>query len=396
MDMDSRPKPPGPSATFPLNHGSTVRSPNDDFTTGPTALREQSSTHRPQGRPLVDEEPASPDGTDQVHGGLLPTWSGRDKDREGDDGLLHPVSRETTRSRWGSDSTSGLDSRSRKGSLFDNPEQHERLGPIQRQHIQSMEDLGRVKNRRKQGEEYLRSALSSTGTLATELTRRLDYTYYNLLERITSLNSTISSFQDLSDSASSLLSNFEQDTAGVDKEVRKQINDLKGFEPQIELADALEKRMNAGRQRVEDLGKRLETVRGQIDRWEQREEEWQSRVSRRLRIFWATIAAACAVLLLGLVIQNWHSLPPSSEWTRGTSSGLNKSTPLAPLSDSWSPVSEVHHAEGTTETSWYPSSLAERRESLRLAHPTGSDAEKQHAPHASSTETDPLRILDEL
>lgn len=87
--------------------------------------------------------------------GLLPTWSGgRDKERESDDGLLRPITRETTRSRWGSDSTSGLGSGSRRGSLLDTPEQHERLGPIRRQEIQSMEDLELVKKRRKQGEEY--------------------------------------------------------------------------------------------------------------------------------------------------------------------------------------------------------------------------------------------------
>jgi hypothetical protein len=80
--------------------------------------------------------------------GLLPTWS-KEKEREGDDGLLRPVTQETTRSRWGSESTS----RSRKGSLLDAPEQHERLGPIRRQEIQSMDDLEKVKKRRKQGEE---------------------------------------------------------------------------------------------------------------------------------------------------------------------------------------------------------------------------------------------------
>lgn len=86
--------------------------------------------------------------------GLLPTWSGgREKDREGEDGLLRPTTHETTRSRWGSDSTGGLAPGSRRGSLLDTPESHERLGPIQRQEIQSMEDLERVKKRRKHGEE---------------------------------------------------------------------------------------------------------------------------------------------------------------------------------------------------------------------------------------------------
>lgn len=84
--------------------------------------------------------------------GLLPTWSGgKDKEREGDDGLLRPVTRES-RGRWGSESTTGL-SEGRKGSLFDTPEQHERLGPIRRHEILSMDDLERVKKRRKLGEE---------------------------------------------------------------------------------------------------------------------------------------------------------------------------------------------------------------------------------------------------
>lgn len=92
--------------------------------------------------------------------GLLPTWSGgKDKDREGDDGLLRPVTRETTRSRWGSESTTGLSER-RNGSLLDSPDQNERLGPIQRHEILSMDDLEKVKKRRKLGEEYVVTLIS--------------------------------------------------------------------------------------------------------------------------------------------------------------------------------------------------------------------------------------------
>lgn len=86
--------------------------------------------------------------------GLLPTWSGgRDKDRDGDTGLLRPLTRESTRTRWDSDSTTGWGTASRKGSLLGAPDQHEHLGPIRRQEIQSMEDLEKVKRRRTQGEE---------------------------------------------------------------------------------------------------------------------------------------------------------------------------------------------------------------------------------------------------
>ncbi|KAJ5761866.1 uncharacterized protein N7511_005248 [Penicillium nucicola] len=325
--------------------------------------------------------------------GLLPTWSGgRDKDRDGDDGLLRPITRETTRSRWGSDST-GPDG-SRRGSLFDLPEQ-ERLGPIRRQEIQSPEDLERVRKRRKQGEEYLRSALASIGTLATDVTRRLDYTYYNLLEKITALNSTISSFQELSDSASTLLGNFERETAGLDQDIRKQISDLKGFEPQIEKADALHARMKTGRQRVEELDKRLETVRHEIDSWEQRETEWQTRTSRRLRIFWGIATSALLVLVLALVFQNW---PPfqSPDALLSHLTALNQSS--VPLqSDTWDSFLGL---DGTGKgsaagASPYPSSLADRRKSLAKAGPTTS-TEVRTGPDTLPTEHDPLKVLDEI
>lgn len=199
------------SATFPLTHGSSTPrtnhqpTPNEPFAARNDTLTDRTSsgyfTHRPQHDRDHRDTPTSPDKSlghtrtrsfaKQVElpsfdglkshnrhkhsksrelrlrrpmsnlassasaRGLLPTWSGgRDKERESDDGLLRPITRETTRSRWGSDSTSGLESGSRRGSLLDGPEQHERLGPIRRQEIQSMEDLELVKKRRKQGEEY--------------------------------------------------------------------------------------------------------------------------------------------------------------------------------------------------------------------------------------------------
>ncbi|KAE8377533.1 hypothetical protein BDV26DRAFT_211870 [Aspergillus bertholletiae] len=87
--------------------------------------------------------------------GLLPPWSGgREKESDPDDGLtlLRPVTRETTRSRWGSESTTGLGTGSRKGSIFDGIDQNNHLGLIRRWEVRSLDDLGQVRYRRKQGE----------------------------------------------------------------------------------------------------------------------------------------------------------------------------------------------------------------------------------------------------
>jgi tetrahydromethanopterin S-methyltransferase subunit B len=224
-----------------------------------------------------------------------------------------------------------------------------------------------------------------------------------LLEKITALNSTIGSFQELSDSASTLLNDFESETAGLDQEIRKQINELKGFEPQIRKADALDERMKKGRQRVEELGKRLEAVRQQIDSWEEREAEWQTRTSRRLRIFWGIVSGAFVVLVLALVLQNWPTIgsphadavPVPTELTKL----VNETSPGSThLPDTWESVMRVSDLENGSGSSWYPASLAERRQSLEHAQaaPTASASSRAEEKDDAATRHDPFRLLDEL
>ncbi|CAG7930610.1 unnamed protein product [Penicillium olsonii] len=350
------------SATFPLSHSTPQESPDtpgrfqgsDDRQISPRSQRtaQPSASLNPthdgrrhkhsKSRDLRFPRPMSHLASASARG-LLPTWSSKEKDQV----LLSPEG------RWGSESTA-----SRKGSLLE-----ERLEPVRG--IQSLGDLEKAKKRRKVGEE---SALTSIGTLATDATRRLDYTYYNLLEKITALNSTIGSFQELSDSASTLLSDFDRETATVDQDIRKQINDLQGFTPQIEKAEALESRMKAGRQRVEELGKRLETVRQEIDSWEQRETEWQMKTTRRLRI-WGIVLGAMVVLVLALTFQqnqmNRNSFrAPQPERFVGGQGSVKSKTDAGPT---------------------VPSFLADRRQSLA-----------QTGPSPTPTVYDPLRVLDEL
>ncbi|KAJ5549722.1 hypothetical protein N7535_002341 [Penicillium sp. DV-2018c] len=328
--------------------------------------------------------------------GLFPTWSGgKDRDREGDDGLLRPLTRETTSGRGGSESTTGL-SDGRNGSLLDTPEQYGRLGPSRRHDIMSMDDLEKVRNRRKLGEEYLRSALGSIGTLATDVTRRLDYTYYNLLEKVTALNSTVSSFQELSDLASTLLNDFERETAGLDQKIRKQLDDLKGFESQTHKADELEQRMQAGRRRVEELGKRLDSVRHEIDSWEQRETEWQTRTSRRLRIFWGIVATTLSVLVFALVIQNYPQLRSSHADVSDLTAANISPTSVPPHSEAWDQGLGLG-GEGSRCAAGpprYPSNLADRRESLTKIGPTSTSGRSAH--DTTAAEHNFLRVLDEL
>lgn len=80
---------------------------------------------------------------------LMPSWSGsKERDRDTDDSLLRPTTLETSRSRYGSASSSG----SRKGSLLDTIEGSDKIARARREPV-SMEELEQVKKRRRQGEE---------------------------------------------------------------------------------------------------------------------------------------------------------------------------------------------------------------------------------------------------
>ncbi|EYE93811.1 uncharacterized protein EURHEDRAFT_459340 [Aspergillus ruber CBS 135680] len=307
---------------------------------------------------------------------LLPTWSGsgsKEKDREGDDGLLRPVTRDTSRTRWGSDSTSGVGTGSRRGSFLEGVEQSDRIGPPRQQEVRSPGDLEQVTSRRKQAEEYLRSALVSIGTLATDTTRRLDYTYYNLLEKITALNTTISSFQGLADSTSTIFNEFEREVAGMYQEINRQVGELGEFQPQLEKVEALEERMKRSREKAEALEGRLEKMKDEVSRWEKKEVEWQSRVNRRLRIFWGVVMAAMLALVIAVVVQNWPFVDSSQARLRTTS--LDNQTSGIPL-----------HRDSTAI-----SKMKDQKSEPNLNH-----RQTASAAGTSPTEADPLKMFDEL
>jgi hypothetical protein len=83
----------------------------------------------------------------------LPIWTGAQGLGEADDKLLKPTTRETTRSRWGSDSTTGLVFGNGKGILLDGKHNNQRTDFLMAHDVRSLNDLELVKSRRQQGEE---------------------------------------------------------------------------------------------------------------------------------------------------------------------------------------------------------------------------------------------------
>lgn len=243
---------------------------------------------------------------------------------------------------------------------------------------------------------FLRATLSSIGTLATDITRRLDYTYYNLLERYSTLHAIIDSFQELVNSGSALYDDFQRETRNMDHEYRKQLEEFKGFEPQVRKIEALEKRMNAGRAKFEELGNRLNAVREEIEGWERREGEWQARVSRRLRIMWAVMGTAIVVLIIAIIVQSWPSPDPASDADALSRLEMSSRQPLNivdPHSEDMTgilPLKITQGDEGGLSWMSHPEAGDRGTASTHTLAAAGETKETQ------SDDNDPLRLFDEL
>ena len=216
------------------------------------------------------------------------------------------------------------------------------------------------------------------------------------MEKLAALHVTIASFQELSVSTSTLFTDFERETTNLDQDIRKQIGDLRDFQPQMRKIEALEERMKAGRMRAETLSCRLQEMRKEIDRWERKEAECQIRISRRLRIFWGLIMAGILTLAVALIVQNRIILEsPESDMASQVAAVTNGSTGALlheqEIENHWlaTDIPGVRYA-----LSQYPSTLISRHDTRYATdRATCTSANPEDA---RATDQDPLRIFDEL
>lgn len=146
-------------------------------------------------------------------------------------------------------------------------------------------------------EEEMRSRVNEITTTGVEMTRRLDYGYYNLLEKVNNLIGTIGSFQSLSKQTGQLVHNFEKETHRLDIDTRHRADVFKqAFEARDEKATTLSERGKEVSRRAEDLSQRLENARTILQNWEQREASTRRSWDRVKSV--CGYSVMCVVLLL--------------------------------------------------------------------------------------------------
>jgi predicted nucleic acid-binding Zn-ribbon protein len=172
----------------------------------------------------------------------------------------------------------------------------------------TQKDVDRMKARSSEAEEELRSHLDDLGQMSTDITRRLDYTYYSLLERIGSLVSTIHSFQSLATQSRALVDGFEKEAEHLDTDIKRRVAKFEdGFsEREVRVAD-LEQRGTKARTKAEQLGKRLESARIIVEDWQKRENDAVRARARMWKGTWFTVIGVLGIIMMLVVWKEWSS-----------------------------------------------------------------------------------------
>ncbi|KAK4193420.1 hypothetical protein QBC35DRAFT_105572 [Podospora australis] len=144
----------------------------------------------------------------------------------------------------------------------------------------------------------LQRSLVELETLAGTTTRRLDDTYYSVLEKLGALQNTIAGLKELAGLHRELPSSFNKDADEIVEDVGTQLDAFGQFEDQQQLIESLQGRIYTGREAIKSLSERVDVVRARIENWERADREWQERTRKRLKAVWVISSIGFLCLLL--------------------------------------------------------------------------------------------------
>lgn len=143
-----------------------------------------------------------------------------------------------------------------------------------------------------------RKSLSELNTFSTMTTRRLDETYYNVLEKLTTLQNTIVALKNLAQASTTTNDGFIAESQAVITDAQAQLDGFGDFTEQQRRVQALQDRVHGGRERIAALSARVDVVRQRVEKWERADREWQERTRRRLKIMWGVLFGMGLVILV--------------------------------------------------------------------------------------------------
>ncbi|KAJ8115471.1 hypothetical protein OPT61_g2882 [Boeremia exigua] len=171
-----------------------------------------------------------------------------------------------------------------------------------------LEEIEREAKRVEARERDLRNTLQSLSDQSLKTSRRLDDTYYSILEKVSTLRQTINSLQELSGLTKELHSNFETDTQDLLDEVKGQFENSNNFDAQQDQIAALEERISAGKEKADALTARLVEAKERVDRRARSEAQWEASTNRWWQWFGGIVVSFISLIVILVVL---HHLKPT-------------------------------------------------------------------------------------
>ncbi|GAO13779.1 hypothetical protein UVI_02004980 [Ustilaginoidea virens] len=138
------------------------------------------------------------------------------------------------------------------------------------------------------------------------MTKRLDDTYYSVLEKMSALQNTVAALADLAVDSHQTCEAFAKSSCDLESDIIRQLGAAGRLEDQQRRISALQARIHASRDRISALASRVDLVQQRVERWEQADREWQERTRRRLKIIWF-VGTAVALVFTALMIAMHHA-----------------------------------------------------------------------------------------
>ncbi|POS83799.1 hypothetical protein EPUL_005963 [Erysiphe pulchra] len=151
----------------------------------------------------------------------------------------------------------------------------------------------------------LHDAVTDLQDISGTINKRLDETYYSILEKLSSLQSTIMSLKDLASKTRQLNVKLVSECHKVSEDSNKQLDCFESFQDQATRIKQLKKRVDLGRQRFLCLIDRVRHVQKRVEGWEIDERQWRKTSKKRFRIFWSCLIGILALTLLLYLLSWW-------------------------------------------------------------------------------------------
>ncbi|CAJ2501725.1 Uu.00g045780.m01.CDS01 [Anthostomella pinea] len=145
----------------------------------------------------------------------------------------------------------------------------------------------------------LRKSLVDLSTFSNATMRRLDDTYYSVLEKLSLLQNTIVAMKEVAGMADEVNDEFKTESQGLVSDIETQLESFGQLDDQQQRIKELQGRIHTGRDKVLALSKRVDVVRERVEDWERADREWQERTRKRLKVLWTImLSVAFAMMLL--------------------------------------------------------------------------------------------------